>query len=181
MTCTEIVVAALDRLGRGTDDQTVDNYWATFLQYANRAIRIIARKYKACRKETVPLTDGVFSTDQLERECVKIVRVVANGQSVGFEQDVDGSGEFTCNTTATEATVYYRFLPKLVVSHIEEPELPRHMHVLITHYIVACERCGGDPDTQGTSSADFEIFNSLVAAIESCKLGQASAYTLDNY
>ena len=181
MTCTEIVVAALDRLGRGTDDQTVENYWSTFLQYANRAIRIIARRYKACRREIVPLTDGVFSVDQLERECLKIVRVMADGRSVGFEQDVDGSGEFTCDTTAPEVAVYYRFLPKFVVSHTEVPELPNRMHEIIVHYIVACERFGGDPDTQGTASADFEIFNSLVAAIESCKLGQASAYTLDNY
>jgi len=50
-----------------------------------------------------------------------------------------------------------------------------------TGQVLAWESLPADPDTQGTSSADFEIFNSLVAAIESCKLGQASAYTLDNY
>ena len=176
------MTAALNRLSRGTDSLTVDNNRAAFLDSANKALRIIARQYQPVRRDLIELSDEkTFSTDDLERECTKITKVVVNGSEVGYEQDVNGSGEFTVETTEDECYVYYRYVPKMLSNDIDVPEIPKHMHEYIVHYVVACERCGGDPYTQGTSSVDFQIFDQFVRSIESCKLGQPSAYRLVNY
>jgi hypothetical protein len=55
------------------------------------------------------------------------------------------------------------------------------MHDLITHYVVACERCGGDPETQGTSSADFQLFNEGLREILRETRGEPRSYNLLNY
>lgn len=181
MTLTEIIVGALQRLDRGTDNQTIDHYRGKFTLYANKAIQIIARQYRACRKETATLSGGTFRLDDLERQCVKVLDVKANGKSVDYWQEVDGSGEFVAATEEPAVDVFYRFLPQTVSSSSDVPELPKHMHDMIVNYVVACERCGGDPDTQGTASADFQLFNSQLASIERCTLGQPRARRLINY
>lgn len=181
MTLNEIIVASLERLDRGNDNQTIDHYRAKFTDNANKAVKIIAKQYRGCRKETMALTDGAFSTDDLSRECLKIVEVRDGGKQVDFYQDVDGTGTVTCVTGAASVDVLYRFLPRPMSSTSDVPEIPNHLHDIVPHYIVACERCGGDPDTQGTASADFQLFNARVAEIESCKLGAPRSYKLLNY
>lgn len=186
MTLNELIVSALERLERGTDNNTIDHYRAEFTDYANTAVELIARKYLPVRKETVELTvdsDGnrLLDLDNLSRDVIKLVDVRANGSSVGFEQDADGSGQFVIDTTASSVVVLYRFLPKKLSNPTDVPELPKHMHSYVKYYIVASARCGGDPYTQNTSSADFQMFNQFLYSLESVKLGQASAYVLQNY
>lgn len=186
MTLNELIVSALERLERGTDNNTIDHYRAEFTDYANTAVELIARKYMPVKKETVELSldsDGnrLLNLDSLSRDVIKIVDVRVNGSSVGFEQDADGSGEFIIDTTGDTAVVLYRFLPQKLSNPVDVPELPKHMHMYIKYYIVASARCGGDPYTQNTSSADFQMFNQFLYSLESVKLGQASAYVLKNY
>lgn len=182
MTLNEIMVSALQRLHYGTDTQTVENYRDAFADYANRAIRMIATRYKQNRKETVQLSDNdTFNVSDLARHCVRVTEVRAGGSSVDYWQDVPGSGEFTCDTDADSVDVVYRFVPKPLENTIDVPELPGHLHDMIVHYVVACERCGGDPDTQGTASADFQMFNAALSQIQPASRGEPRSFKLTNY
>lgn len=182
MTLNEIMASALQRLRYGTDTQTVETYRDAFADYANRAVRKIANRYKQSRKETVELTDAdTFDANALSRGCLHIDEVRASGRAVDFWQDVPGSGEFTCDTDADSVEVVYRFVPKQLENPIDVPELPAHLHDMIVHYVVACERCGGDPSTQGTSSADFQMFNAALSDINPASRGEARSYKLLNY
>lgn len=182
MTLNEIMVSALQRLHYGSDTQTVETYRDAFADYANRAIRMIALRFKQNRKETVELSaDGTFNVTSLARECLRITEVRAADSSVDYWQDVPGSGEFSCDTEAGSVDVIYRFVPKPLENTIDVPELPGHLHDMIVHYVVACERCGGDPDTQDTASADFSLFNTCLAKIQPASRGEPRSYKLNNY
>ena len=182
MTLNEIVAEALGRLGRDTGMQTIDNYRQTFAVYANRAIRKIALKFKQTRKETVELEeDHGFDLSQLSHECYMVLEVRANGRSVDYYQEPHGSGYFICATEEPQVDVIYRFVPNKLAAPSSVPELPEYMHDLITHYVVACERCGGDPETQGTASADFQLFNEGLHEILREARGEPRSYNLLNY
>ena len=45
----------------------------------------------------------------------------------------------------------------------------------------ACDRCGGDPNTQSTASADFQMFNAALGAILPASRGEPRSYKLKNY
>lgn len=182
MTLAEIVDSALHRLHYGADTQTVNTYRDAFTDYANRAIRKIAVRFKQNRKETVQLSDeDTFNVSDLSRECIRITEVRANGSAVDFWQDVPGSGEFSCDTDADSVDVIYRFMPKPLENVIDAPELPSHLHDMIVHYVVACERCGGDPDTQQTASADFQMFNACLSEMRPASRGEPRSFKLNNY
>lgn len=182
MTLNEIIAASLGRLGRGTDEQTIDFYRHTFTDYANRAIKKIALEFKQHRKEAVELDeDGMFDVKSLARGCYAISEVRAAGKSVDFWQEPLGSGFFMCDTKEPTVDVFYRFVPARVSASADVPELPEYMHDLIPLYVVACERCGGDPDTQGTASADFQLFNEGLRELLRETRGEPRSYKLLNY
>lgn len=182
MTLNEIMVSSLQRLRYGTDTQTVENYRDVFADYANRAVRMIAERFKQNRKETVRLSDDdTFNVAELARECIRITDVRASGASIDYWQDIPGSGVFSCDTGADSVDVVYRYVPKRLENIIDVPELPTHLHDMIVHYVVACERCGGDPDTQGTASADYQMFNSALSQIHPASRGEPRAFKLNNY
>lgn len=182
MTLNEIIAAALGRLGRGNDEQTIDHYRSTFTDYANRAVKKISLKFKQTRKETIVLDEEyMFSVGDLSRQCYKILAVRAAGKHVDFFQDPPGSGDFVCRTKEPEVDVTYRFVPNKLSAPSDVPELPEYMHDIIVHYIVACERCGGDPETQGTSSADFQLFNQELSELLRETRGEPRSYKLMNY
>ena len=182
MTLAEITASALQRLHYGSDTQTVETYRDAFADYANRAIRKIAARFKQNRKDTVQLSDAdTFNVNDLSRECIRITEVRANGSSIDFWQDVPGSGEFSCDTDADSVDVVYRFVPKPLENTIDVPELPGHLHDMIVYYVVACERAGGDPGTQKTSSVDFQLFNACLADIRPASRGEPRSFKLNNY
>lgn len=181
MNLNGIITAALNRLHRYPNQQTIDNYQAAFTDYANRAIKIMALRFRQCRKETVTLVDGAFNVADLERQCIRIVEVRAKNGTIGFYQDYPGSGVFKCDTNEPAVDVIYEYYPALLANVTDTPELPSHMHDIIPFYIVACERCGGDPNTQGTASADFQLFNTQLAELERSARGDPQSYKLLNY
>jgi len=182
MTLNEIISASLGRLERGTDAQTIAFYRDEFANYANKAVKKIALKFHQNLKETVNL-DGehTFDLSQLTHEAFKIMDVRAAGRPVDFWQETMGSGRFTCATKETTVDVIYRFVPKRMSSSTDKPELPEYMHDIIPHYVVACARCGGDPSTQGTASADFQLFNQELSDLLAASRGEPRSYKLMNY
>lgn len=181
MTLNDIISTSLVMLERGTDAHTIDHYRAQFTKYANDAVEEIIQRIKQERKETVTLTDGAFSINDLERECIRVTSITVNGQPVFYQQDPEGSGLFVVAPSATEAVVTYRFVPKAMSSSTDTPELPSYMHSVIPYYVVACQRCGGDPDTQGTASAHFSIFNNKVRNLERIHRGEPRSFQILNY
>ena len=158
MTLNDIISTSLVMLERGTDAHTIDHYRAQFTKYANDAVEEIIQRIKQERKERltkwhdaenpdnrkkgVLRDDNTFSVDTLERGCLRVTAVCADGKPVFYQQDPDGSGEFTLATKADAVDVYYRFFPKPMSSSTDQPELPEHMHSVIPYYVVACQRCG---------------------------------------
>ena len=182
MTLNEIIAAALGRLERGTDAQTIKNYRAEFTDYANKALKKIALKFKQTKKETVLLDEEHgFDVSDLTHGCYKIMEVRAKGRPVDFWQEPLGSGYFLCETKEESVDVIYRYVLKRLSSSTDVPELPEYMHDIIVHYVVACARCGGDPETQGTSSADFQLFNQELSELLRETRGEPRSYKLMNY
>lgn len=197
MTLNDIISTSLTMLERGTDAQTIDHYRAQFTKYANDAVMEILSRVKQQRKEVLTKwadtenadtrtkgvlnADNTFSVDTLTRDCIRVTSVLVDGKPVEYWQDAYGSGTFKVDTDKAEAVVSYRFVPKEMSSSTDVPELPAHMHRLIPYYVVACQRCGGDPATQGTSSAHFSIFNNMVRALERETRGEPQSFRLLNY
>lgn len=184
MTLDEIIVSALRRLDRGTDTQTIQDYRPVFTVYANKACKKIAEEYKGCRKEEIELDeDCSFNVNDLERGCYKIVKIRDRSRRpfVEFWQDPPGSGIVVVDTQDPVVSVTYRYVPKEMSSTIDVPEIPEIFHDIIPYYIVACERAGGDPQTQSTASVDYQLFNDQVARMCRSHLGEFRAYELKNY
>ena len=183
MTLDELIVSALRRLDRGTDTQTIQAYRPVFTVYANKACKKIAEEYKACRKETVALdADHSFNVTSLQRGCYKIMGIKDSKKDwLEFWQDPPGSGIVVCDTTDASVSVTYRYVPRELTSTVDIPELPEMFHDIIPYYIVACERAGGDPQTQSTASVDYQMFNDQLASICASHLGEFRAYELKNY
>ena len=182
MNLDEIIVASLRRLDRGTDTQTIQTYRPLFTTYANQACREIAKEFKPCKKETMSLdVDKSFDITHLDRGCYKIVRIADSTGEKEFWQDPPGSGFVVVDTKESDVSITYRYVPKEMASTIDEPELPEFLHEIIPHYIVACERAGGDPQTQSTASVDFQLFNEKLATMCRSHMGERRAYELHNY
>lgn len=180
MTLNDIIVSALGMLERGRDAQTIDTYRDQFTYYANLAVREISLKFKRTKKETVALTDKQFNMSALANECIRVEAVLDGEDKIDFYQDPPGSGEFVCDTESATVDVVYRYCPILLTSPTDEPDLPERAHRLIPIYIVACQRCGGDPNTQGTSAAHFALFQRGLSALERESRGEPSSFKLHN-
>jgi hypothetical protein len=194
MTLNDIISTSLVMLERGTDAHTIDHYRAQFTKYANDAVEEIIQRVKQERKETLskwkneeePDTrksgvlndDNTFHVNTLERSCLRVTAVFADGKPVFYKQNPAGSGNFVVHSDADEIEVYYRYFPKPMSSSTDQPELPEHMHSVIPYYVVACTRCGGDPYMQGASSAHFSIFNEKVYNLERMHRGEPSSFKL---
>lgn len=76
------------------------------------------------------------------------------------------------------ASVVYRPIPRPLVNGTDVPEIPEEYHHLVMHYVVACERCGGDPSTQATSSADFSLFRQGLDNVYPASKGMLPAHQL---
>lgn len=183
MTLNDIISAALLMLERGTDAQTIENYRDQFTKYANDAVYEISLRFKQQKKETVPLIERSFSVSDLSRDCLRVTEVLVNGKKVDYWQDPHGSGTFkvAANDEAEEAVVAYRYVPKEMTSPTDVPELPDYQHRLIPYYVVACQRCGGDPSTQDTASAHFALFNNKVSQLQRETRAEPRSYKLIHY
>lgn len=185
MTLLDIISRTLSLMELGTDAHTIENYREQFTHYANEAVMEILRRIKQERCDTVELSEDLtFGIDQLERECSRVVRVEADGKQLRFWQKPHGSGVFYVSPVpdgVTTVDVYYRYIPKEMVNTYDVPEIPNYMHHIIPYYVQAMERCGGDPNTQATSNAHFQIFNQKLYAFEREARGEPSSFSLLNY
>lgn len=179
MTLNNIIMSALRQLERGTDAQTIDSYQGTFTDYVNEALRLIARsRYKQTRQDIVKLDEnGCFNLADLERECIRIETV--NG-GTGFTQLI--TGVISCGgKEGDEVKVVYRFMPKLLSSTAEVPEVPERMHGAIASYVVARHRVSsGDPNMQAAAAYHFDLFNRELALLERETHGTPDSFKLKN-
>ena len=76
-------------------------------------------------------------------------------------------------------TVTYRYLPATLTNDTDIPGIPEQFHRLITPYVVARHRAGGDASTQGTASVYFSIYNERKRKLMR-QYGQHSDYKLMN-
>lgn len=180
MTLNDIIVSALRQLERGTSAQTIDKYRGVFTDYANAAVRRLARRFKVTREDEVQLENSRFSIDDLSRDCLRIMEITENGKRIIFDRETTGHFYVLAKDPNGKVKVFYRFMPRDMTSTSDVPELPNHIQRAIPYYVVACERCGGDPETQGTSSAHFSLFNSEVAMIERETMGDFKSTKLLN-
>ena len=162
MTLGEIIQKSLQRLEFGDDPQAVEAYEPIFTAYANQAIRKIALQYRKTRKETMTLTDSQFVQSGLDYGCVKIVSVSDSVGEIVYYQDPEGSETYTCDTEEATVSVVYQYYPAELTTGSETPDVPIEIHSAIPHYVVACYRAGGDPDTQTTASIDYQLFNAAL-------------------
>ena len=183
MNLQSIIVASLSLLGRNTDSDTVKDHTPRMTFWANEAVREISDKFKQSKLDVVTLTDSKFATSQLTSECIKVNRVMDGSTRVKFNQDVDGSGTFVCETTASSVNVTYEYAPAVLVNLVDVPDLPERLHSLIPYYVVACERVGaGDGDTQSAASPYFSLFNDKLARlVKSSHRGEPDSYKLIGY
>jgi len=159
MTLGEIIQKSLQRLEFGSDPQAVEAMEPIFTAYANQAIRKIALQYRKTRKQTLTLVDSQFLLSSLTYGCIKIVSVSDSTGDIVYYQDPVGSETYTCETEEATVDVVYQYYPATLTMRSETPDVPLSIHDAITHYIVACYRAGGDPDTQATASIDYQLFS----------------------
>lgn len=181
MTLNDIIVSALRQLERGTSAQTIDKYRDVFTDYANSGVRRLARRFKVTRMDEVTLQDKRFSLDALSRDCLRIMDIEAeDGKKRPFDKEYTGHFRVMGVKPEEKVKVIYRFMPKEMTSTSDVPELPSYIQRAIPYYVVGCQRCGGDPDTQGTASAHFSLFNTEVAMIERETMGDFKSTKLLN-
>lgn len=182
MTLNDIIYAALKQLERGTDAQTVDKFRGAFTDYANTGIRRIAQRFKVTYIENVTLDDNRrFDVSSLSRPCQYIESVKKDGIAAAWDEVATGIVEVTSGAEAGDSvSVLYRYTPVALSSATDVPQLPAYTHYLIPYFVVACQRCGSDSDTQATAGAHFDLFNQELANLRSMHLGSAESYQLKN-
>ena len=192
MTLNEIMASALQRLGRGNDPQTIEAYRDVFADYANEAVRQIAERFIAQRAEEVDLqTDDegkrYVRLSDLSHGCRRVEGIVVGDKPRPYIQVPQGTAEFYVYLRDKElgsydkATVYYRPIPATLENTVDVPEVPEYTHYLIVHWIVAMERAGGDPNMQGTSGIDFQLFNQGLMSITNAHYGEPRGNRLLHY
>lgn len=170
MTLQDIITQSLHRLKRSADGLSLKKYTPEFLYSVNEGVKLIAQRYRQSRKNTVALTNGVFSKTLLTNRAYEIIDVQAAGVSVSFSEEYAGSGTYAVDTTATSVDVIYRFVPADLTNSIDEPDIPEEYHGMLVNYVVANERANGDPDLQATAATDFNLFSSKLDAVVPCDI-----------
>lgn len=173
MTLNEILVDALAQLDRSSDPAMLERYRLAFTSYVNDVVQEIADDFRLTRTENVTLVDGAFAISDLSDICTKIVSIER------MPWKVVGDTVFVDCKNKENVTVMYRYLPATLTNDTDVPGIPEQFHRLITPYVVARHRAGGDASTQGTASVYFSIYNERKRKLMR-QYGQRSDYTLMN-
>ncbi len=160
MTLNDIIVSALLELDRGHDAQTLDLWRDKLTHFANDAAADLAYAIKPTRTQTAPITDGAIDTTQLERRCVKVISVKADGRELEFARLNTGKVAIEDARGAVQAEICYVFLPRELSSATDVPELPEVCHALIVTYAVGRERAAGDVAVQRGGNIYFQMYES---------------------
>lgn len=177
MTLNDILVSSLLQLDRGYDPQTLDVWRDKFTRFMNDAQDDLARTVKPKRTETVTIVNNTLSLVDLQRTCLRVVSVTAEGQPVDFLSGKN-HGELTVLADG-DVEVTYVYLPKHLSSPSDTPELPEECHLLIVMYVVARERMSGDASTQRGASAYLQMYQAQKSKLRP-HYGEATAYKIKN-
>ena len=156
MTLNDILVSALAQLDRGHDAQTLDAWRGKLTQFANDALIDLAYAFKPVRTETADAGIGIIDTNSLSREFVKAVCVRTGDSIIGFPDAFQG--EYITVDANGPVELTYQYVPKLLSSPTDVPEIPERLHGLIVTYTVARERMSGDVSTQKGSTPYMQLY-----------------------
>lgn len=176
MTLNDIIVAALAQLDRGHDAQSLDTWRDKFTRFANEAVLDLCGQYQPRRTEDIKIEKGLFNVALLSHECIKVYAIEQGGKPLRFSGmdtgmlAVGGSG-------AAQAT--YRFVPAILTSPTDVPEVPGWMHGLIVCYVVARERAAGDVGLQRGGNVYFQMYEAGKRGIRP-HLGDTDSYRIVN-
>lgn len=184
MTLSEIIMSALDQLGRGTDPQLVSKYEGTFKRYANDSVTDLAKVFPMFKTESVALVEGKFTTSDLTSWAVKILSVSQNGEAVEWDKG-DETGEFLCmdeygNELTGSVDVKYKYIPAPMKNVSDKPGVPEQLHQCIVTYVVARDKSTGDPTTQGGAGIYYQLYETQKKQLMNGDMGAPSSYKFIN-
>lgn len=165
MTLLELIRGALEQLDRGTDAQTIETWRDKLTRYFNDAIIDLASVAPPRHSEEVMLVNGRFTTDALEKTCLKILAIIARGRRYAFYYGA-GTSEICVPTLKAEPViVVYRAAPSELAIDTDVPDLPAPYHSALINYAVARERAMGDESSLSAARACFELYNARKRAL----------------
>lgn len=158
MTLNDIIVSALAQLDRGSDTQTVEIYRERLTRYANDAQNDLAWTLGLTRTDGVKSTHGILDLNTLQRNCIRVEKVVQHDHEVPFR--MGDKPNILLLPYDAPAEVTYRYQPEPLASASDVSELGEDMHPLIVTYVVGRERMGGDVSTQSGGNIYLSMYNS---------------------
>lgn len=170
MTLNEIIVCALEQLGRGHDQRSVDTWRHKFTRFANDAVCDLAATMKVYQTETIKVNGSTVDTVKLKRRCLKVLEILQDGFPVKFT--VGEASGVVCVRATGFVDICYRYMPETLSLPSDVPEIPEYMHGLVVSYVVARERMSGDTSTQRGADAYMQLY-------ENAKMRLLSASTAD--
>lgn len=179
MTLNDIIVSALIQTGRGHDAQTLDTWRDKLTGFANDAICDLAFTIKPVRTEQAEMEGGIIDCLSLERECVRVMKVVKDGESLDFYTDDENHGRIYTSGGDGKVSITYRYMPRTLSAATDEPELPEACQQLIVTYVVARERASGDAASQRGANVYFQLYETGKLKLRA-HMGGNEAYKIRN-
>jgi hypothetical protein len=142
MTFNEIIKQALTHLEYGTDEDSMAVFFTRFMQYANDAVRLIAKHLRLDKVESVTLDNYHFELSDLSKPLVTKISEVYVGHRQYPCVKGDELGDFVVvgepwrlQPDAT-VSVRYRWMPVDETDGGKEPDIPEVFHGIIWMYVV---------------------------------------------
>ena len=161
MTTQKLMEAALRKLDRPTDSDTLELYRERLLGYLNEALLDLTSEFRPWRRDAVAVTGGQAELDNLPRACLKVLAARVDGQRRLFYYGstrgtllFPGMGDGTVELT-------YRYQPRLLSALDEEPQLPEGLQGLMAEYAAARERARFDAASQNAARIDLTLYKEL--------------------
>ena len=177
MTLNDILVSALAQLNRGHDAQTLDIWRDKLTRFANEACVDLAAVYKPRCTESISVSNKTFDTASLLHSCVKVCSLKKDGAEIPFSEG--GASGILAADTDGGAEITYIYMPAVLSSPTDEPELPAWCHGLIVSYVVARERASGDVNNQSGSNIYFSMYE-VGKAMLFPHMGSGESYKIVN-
>ena len=158
MTLLELIRGTLEQLDRGTDAQTIEAWRDKLTRYFNDALEDLTAAVPPRYAQTVPLTDGGFSTDAFDRTCLKVLAVYIRGQRWPFYYGPTHREVRIPGQRGGEALVVYRTAMRPLAIDTDVPDLPESYHSALILYALGRERSMGDGTSMAAARGCFELY-----------------------
>lgn len=177
MTLMQIITSALREMGYEPDAQNIETFRRKFTLFANEGLNELSRAMELRRTDTLTITDGEISIEELPYNCVKIIEVAQNGTSLDFYR---GSSTTHIKVSTTgDVQVEYRYVARPLSSDTDVPGIPESLHNLLVIYICAREYSTANVDTQDRSKIYYSMYMKGKAAAQQ-DYGEVETYTIKN-